>query len=91
MYLNANTATYNTATLAWELNNKVKDFSFSLDIKGAIVKMMRNRAIDARIRRVQVLKAANVWHTVNTGATQVSINRVAAEQHAILKMERMKY
>ncbi|MEI8280467.1 MAG: hypothetical protein WCG87_11935 [Bacteroidota bacterium] len=93
MYLNYknNLATYNAATLSWELEKEVKRISLKIDLKGAIVKMIRNRAIDERIRRIQVAKSIAVWNTVNESATHISIRRVSAERRAIHRLERLKY
>ncbi len=88
--LNANAA-YKPATLAWELNKKAESISLKVDLKGSIASIVRNRAIDKRIRRVQVMKSVAVWNTVNGTHSDLSIQRVAAERNAIVRMERMKY
>ncbi|MEI8279507.1 MAG: hypothetical protein WCG87_07060 [Bacteroidota bacterium] len=88
--LNANTA-YKPATLAWELNRKANSISLNVDLKGSIGRMVRNRAIDVRIRRVQVMKSVAVWNTVNGANSELSIQRVSAERNAIARMERMKH
>ena len=83
-------ASLKSAAITWQLNGKTEKIAVSLNPLAVVAKMVRNRAIDKRIRTIQVTKSVAVWNTANQSSSILSIQRISAERNAIQKMERMK-
>jgi hypothetical protein len=85
------TASYNSTTLTWELQKEAQRISLSLNLRAVVRKMVRNRMINERIRKIQVVKSIAVWNTANQSVSLTSIHRTSAERNAIARLERLKY
>ncbi|MEI8280466.1 MAG: hypothetical protein WCG87_11930 [Bacteroidota bacterium] len=75
---------------ATQKENNITSVSIVLGPVYALQRWMRIRAINKRIRKVQIMHNQHIWDIVHQNPNHVSIQRKAYEQHAIARMERFK-